>query len=634
MRTTAAPIARNVIIIGEPVVGGVIRGSYLYENADENPEGISLYKWYLDDAPITAPEGAAIDLRVKPQYDRRSLVFSVITVSSTGETGVETRSTGKTASSDFQGISHEENENSYLKQWGNFSFHVPEPADRVFVSTGGAFGLIDPDTQDIFFEGQTGWGLPVPPGIINFLKNNPATRLFSTEKDFGALVNVKTGNQLLVWGANIPTNLSVKLTDIKSVYSNRECFAFIYKDATGDMNRIGAVGRSGSGDVIPELIQSALRFDEPVAIHATQNAFAVRTEKGKVYAWGNQNNGGLINANVRNLLDKIVVERIIAAANAFCAIGTQGEIVTWGVAANGGNLPVNTLEAIVSDGGVNTVSAATTAFCAITRNRRKAVSWGLPAEGGLMSASAAGIAASGGVLLCKATRWAFCIVTERGEAEAWGAPRYGGASITAATRSEIAEALKDTHPVPDNDLGHVGSRAITVPGILSLYSNDVSFFLLSQHEDGRTRAVVVWGMNTHGGAITNSVRQALMASKIAGVYCTNGAYGVVATQGSVYGAVIVWGATLAMEDAGEIPPELAQYLSSDVVELYSIKRFPYVTFPPPPPPIPPHTDPSFAARRRDGSYVLWGGNVKNQYYKPIPTHVGETVGWKGEVRAP
>jgi hypothetical protein len=106
-----------------------------------------------------------------------------------------------------------------------------------------------------------------------------------------------------------------------------------------------------------------------------------------------------------------------------------------------------------------------------------------------------------------------------------------------------------------------------------------------------------------------------MASRITGVYCTNGAYGVVATQGSVYGAVIVWGATLAMEDAGEIPPELAQYLSDEVVELYSIKRYPFYQAPPPnPPPI----DPSFAARRQDGSYVLWGGNVKNQYYKPQP----------------
>ncbi|KAA8738722.1 hypothetical protein FE275_17200 [Pseudomonas koreensis] len=615
MSTIAEPIARDVIIIGEPVIGGFVRGSYRYDNADENPEGVSRYQWYLDNVKIEAPEGVAIDLRIKSEYSGRAIIFAVTPVAANGETGKETRSVAKTVDPDFQGITREENENSFLKQWGNFSAHVPEPPDRVFVSTGGAFGLIDPDTQDIYFEGQTGWGLPVPPDIINFLKNNPATRLFSTEKDFAALVTNGSSNQLLVWGANISAGHSVKLTDIESVYSNRVCFAFIYKDPTGDQNRIGAIGLKGSGDTIPELIQRALWFDAPVAIHATENAFAVRTQKGKVYAWGNTNNGGAINADAQVQLDNIFVERIIAAAAAFCAIGRNGEIVTWGKAADGGAIPSGKLETIINDGGVNSVTASTTAFCAITRDRRKAVSWGLNGEGGLMSESASLIAARGGVLLCKATRWAFCIITERGEAEAWGAQRYGGASITAATRNEIEAAIKDMQPKPEDAHGHVGSRAITVPGILSLYSNDLSFFLLSQHDDGRTRAVVVWGMNTHGGAISLGVRQALMASRITGVYCTNGAYGVVATQGSVYGAVIVWGATLAMEDAGEIPPELAQYLSDEVVELYSIKRYPFYQAPPPnPPPI----DPSFAARRRDGSYVLWGGNVKNQYYKPQP----------------
>ena len=617
----AIPIASGVLIMGEVVIGSVVRGSYRYENTDENPEAASRYQWYLNDTPIPAPEGVAIDLRVKLEYAGKRLKFSVIPVAASGETGVETFSSEKLVESGFQGISLEENENSYLKQYGNFSFHVPEPSGRIFVSTGGAFGLIDPETQSLYFQGQAGWGLPVPASIINFLQNNPAAKLFSTERDFAALVNVQGGNQLLVWGANIPANISVKLTDIKSVYSNRECFAFIYKNVTGNADRIGAIGRQGSGNVIAPEIQSKLWFDEPVAIYATQNAFAVRTTGGKVYAWGNQANGGLINPTVRALLDGVFVERIIAAANAFCAIGTHGEIVTWGVADSGGAIPSAQLDSIFSDGGVASVTASTTAFCAITRSRRKAVSWGRVAEGGLMSASASLLALQGDVIVCKANRWSFCIINSRGQAEAWGAPRYGGASLTQTVKRNIKRAVKQAgalHYVSD---ARLGSRIITVDGILSLYSNDVAFFLLSQHENGRTNEVVVWGMNTHGGAMSSATRQALLASLVTGVYSTNGAFGVVATQGGVYGAVIVWGATLAMEDAGEIPPvppDLAGYLSRDVVELYSIKRFPYVEYPPPPPPIPPHTDPSFAARRRDGSYVLWGGNVVNQYYKPDP----------------
>jgi hypothetical protein len=97
--------------------------------------------------------------------------------------------------------------------------------------------------------------------------------------------------------------------------------------------------------------------------------------------------------------------------------------------------------------------------------------------------------------------------------------------------------------------------------------------------------VIPWGMNTHGGAFGSGVRQALMASKITGVYSTNGAYGVVATQGGVYGAVIVWGRLWPWRTRARFadPPELAGYLSRDVVELYSIKRYPFYQVPPPTP---------------------------------------------------
>ena len=130
----------------------------------------------------------------------------------------------------------------------------------------------------------------------------------------------------------------------------------------------------------------------------------------------------------------------------------------------------------------------------------------------------------------------------------------------------------------------------------------------------RTLAVVVWGMRTHGGVITAAQREQLMSNQINDVWCTNGAYGVVLSRGSIYGSVIVWGATLAMEDAGEIPPELAQYLTQGVVELYSIKRYPF--YEQIVPPVPPHIDPSFAARLEDGRCVLWGGNVVNQILDP------------------
>ncbi|MNF26207.1 hypothetical protein D3C76_179600 [compost metagenome] len=609
----ARPIASNVAIIGRPVVGGSVRGSYRFTH-NSHPESGSTYRWMVDNEQV----GTSLDLKLLNAYANRSLEFSVTPRAENGEVGFETFSAPVYMETGFQGISDEENSNSYLAQEGNFSFHVPEPRDRLFASTGGAFALIDGATQSIYVEGQNDWGANVPEPIKNFLVNNPGVVLYSTERDFGVLANIQgtPANQLLVWGNNMPAVLPT-LRNIDSVYSNRSAFAFIYRNPTGADDRIGAVGRPNDPSAtVPVAVLHELLHDAPAAIYATEDAFAVRTVSGKVHAWGNPRHGGEIPPHVRAILDGMIVERIIASAFVFCAIGSNGELATWGPAAEGGDIPADKLLQIISDGGAQTVVAATAAFCAITRNSQKAVSWGANDQGGTMSPSALQLAAGGDIRICKANRWAFTMINGRGQAEAWGAQLYGGASLTREVKDQI-ETLFATFAVDQN------GKTIIVPGALNLYQNDVSFFLLSRHPDGRTQAAIVWGFRTHGGELTPAQHQVLMASLIRDVYCTNGAFGVVHQQGSVEGAVTVWGATLAMEDAGEIPPELAQYLSSNVTELYSIKRYPFVQQPPPPI-RPPHIDPSFAARRDDGTYVLWGGNVHDQFYDPAnPAHWGK-----------
>ncbi|MFK0087543.1 hypothetical protein ACIQUS_09610 [Pseudomonas sp. NPDC090755] len=605
-KSRARPIATDVTIIGRPIVGGSVRGSYRYSHTphfESRLEAGSIYRWTVDNEVV----GTALDLKLVSDYANRTLRFSVIPRTAGGEVGLETFSAPVRMERGFQGISEEENSNSFLKQQGNFSFHVPEPADRIFASTGGAFAMIDGNTQSIYVEGQNDWGAAVPEPIKNFLVNNPGVVLYSTERDFGVLANIQgtPANQLLVWGSNMPTTLP-PLRNIDAVYSNRNAFAFIYRNPTGAGPRIGAVGRvNDPSATVPPAILQALLFDAPKAIHATEDAFVVRTVSGKVYAWGNPRNGGSIAPNVQALLDGMVVEKIITGAFAVCAIGTNGELATWGSGPDGGDIPVDKYGEIIRDGGVETVIAATGAFCAITRRSRIAVSWGGPQVGGTMSPTAALLAAGGDIRICKANRWAFTMINGRGQAEAWGAPQYGGASLTQNVKNQIQSVFEG--------FAVEQGKTIIVPGALSLYYNDVSFFLLSRFPDGRTRAAIAWGSARHGGELPGPVQQVLMGSLVKDVYCTNGAYGAVLQQGDITGAVVVWGATLAMEDAGEIPPELAPYLSSNVTELYSIKRYPFWQNPPI---NPPHNDPSFAARRDDGTYVLWGGNVDNQFYDP------------------
>jgi hypothetical protein len=614
----ARPIASAVLIMGLPCIGGSLRGTYDYQSS--LPEAGSVYRWYLNAEEIVGTQ----DFKLLSEHAGALLEFSVAPRALNGELGDEYFSPPVRVTSGFQGISVEENENSYLKQQGNFSFHVPEPDDRILVSTGGAFAVLDGATGTTCIEGENDWGANVPEHIRNLLINNPGVLAFATERDFAILVNIlgTSANQLLVWGQNIPSDLP-RLHNIKSVYTNRSVIVYEFRNPSGHSNRIGAIGRAiDPAAQIPAEIQLALIADPLAAIYATETAFAVRTQAGKVYAWGNIHHGGSISPQVRAVLNTMTVERIICGPRAFCAIGTGGEVVAWGSAGDGGTIPVDQLTAIIDDGGALSVIAAEQAFVAITRNRRRAYSWGAPGSGGAMSASAAELARRGDIVLCKANRWAFTIANASGQVEAWGATQYGGASLSKEQSQRVA-SLFARYPVNRHANSGVGSRVITIDGAITIAANDVSFFLYALDEIGLTLEALAWGYPSHGGNLPGPTEQVLRASLIRDVYCTNGAYGVIVDQGAVRGAVLVWGATLAMEDAGEIPPELVRYLNDSVVELYSIKRYPYVEQSPPP--LPPPIDPSFAARRSDGTYVLWGGNVDNQFYDPANPALRGTV---------
>ncbi|AZL74023.1 RCC1 domain-containing protein [Pseudomonas oryziphila] len=645
----ALPVAEDVVILGEPIGGGTLRGSYKYSHLGEIEEGNSDYVWTADGAVISN----TADIRVAPEDDGKELLFTVTPRDQNGAEGAAAKSAAKKVYLGFQRITDEENTNSFMKQHGNFSFYTPEPSDRIFVSTGGAFSLLDGMTQNTYVRGQKEFGATVPEAIKGYLQNNPAMVLYSTERDFSALVPLGNRTQLLAWGSNIPQNIDLsKLRDIKSVYANGNAFAFIYNNMNGDNQWIGAIGNAASGSTIPADIHLKLVTDPPVAIYSTYSAFAVLTTKGKVYAWGNANEGGVINADAQAYLNTMTVSRIITNMSAFCAIDdTGGMIVPWGNAANGGNIPAAQLNAILNQGGVKSVIAARAAFCAITQGRAIAVCWGNATQGGAFNnAAAEQLAARGNIVMCKAATWAFTIISSAGQVGAWGVANSGGTvppsrtsehevltyvdSSTSLVEGEIkdyfesrlaqitgvdvvAQDQKSILAKAADDFStsvqRVTHRLPVGDGVVSVFGNDSSFFCMAQDEDQYTNNLWVWGQANGGGAMPVDVRQALMASRIRAVYCTNGAYGVICSQGSTEGTVLVWGASLAQSDAGEIPktpPEIAQLLGKGIIELYSIKRSPPVS------PTSARVDPSFAARHISGSYVLWGGNVDNQVFTP------------------
>lgn len=619
----AAPTVTQVVIMGEAIVDGTITGSYLYQNVDENPEGDSLFCWYNTTANDEVV-AKTVHLRLLPEHADIALRFSVIPVSSTGEKGVETFSDVKSVvSGGYQNITDEESENSFFKQQGRYAFYANGASDRILTASAGAFALKNRTTQNVSVRGGANYGGVVPAELAAYLNNNPAITMFSTFASFGALVPVGSGNQLLVWGVGVPAVLP-DLQDIKAVYSNSSSLAFIYSNPQPGANTIGAIGTQATGGIVPIEIQNKLFFDRPKAIYATTDAFAVLTLGGKVYTWGSVANGGSVPPDVRAQLETMNVQRIVASNTAFCAITGQGDVTAWG--ANG-NIPAATLEKIYDDGGAQTVVANANAFCVITQGRRKAATWGLPAYGGVMSDLAASLAARGNIILCSAAPWAMCFINADGQAAAWGAVGYGGETIPASrslegesdsssnlqdlldesTKTQI-EALFQSAPAVSRRsmFERVSSRVKTVDGgEVQLVRNDSSFVLVSKQPDGRTKAVISWGMAAAGGTIPAAVKQTLLASNIRKVYCSNGAYAALVDQGQVTGAVVTWGK--GSFDGGVVPPALQSALNRGVVEIYTIQGAPSPSV---------NVTAAFAARKEDNRFVTWGGHVVNEEFTP------------------
>ncbi|OCW21677.1 hypothetical protein C9382_14735 [Pseudomonas aylmerensis] len=643
------PVATNVTIIGEAVAGAVVRGSYFY--VDDVSERDSIYRWYIDG--VNFLDARSLDFQIQASLSGAKIRFSVTPMNADGEIGIETFSMEIAIVNGYQNISDEEHRNSFMSQRGHCSYYVPDPNDKVFVASALAFSLTDGKTQSVHVRGRADHAGEPPQAIRDYLKNNPATRMFSTERDFGALVPVLgSTKRLLLWGtnmANIPPQLD--LNNIKYVYSNRTAVAFIYDNPAPGKNTIGAFGNAANGGVVPEDIQRKLLFDLPKAIYATESAFSVLTHKGNVYAWGNAAAGGSISQAAENYLMAMKVERIVSTAGAFCAIGPQTvndpeikHVVAWGDAANGGQISSEVLTYILDQDGVEQVVANRNAFCAITKYRRRAISWGAAAYGGTMNEDAKRLAAGGNILLCRGSAWAFCMFNNSGLSASWGQAGYGGLAgqddgqdndagkvfEKSGEKYRIEALFDDMHvndwyqqhrsptrhkancdpsATPGANLGEI----VTPNGIISLYSNDSSFFMVAKESDGRTKDLFSWGQPTGGGAIPQNTRQVLMASQITDVHCTNGAYGVISTQGFVGGVVSAFGGGTAYQDAGDIPGELQEYVRANVSGLYALK------FLPPYAPTGARSASAFAARRTDGQYVVWGGgtSVTDELYNPV-----------------
>lgn len=81
--TNSAPTASSVSVSGSPVVGATLTGSYTYNDADGDAEGVSTFRWLRDDVAIS---GATSGTYVLDAADLGATIkFEVTPVAATGE---------------------------------------------------------------------------------------------------------------------------------------------------------------------------------------------------------------------------------------------------------------------------------------------------------------------------------------------------------------------------------------------------------------------------------------------------------------------------------------------------------------------------------------------------------------------
>lgn len=505
----------------------------------------------------------------------------------------------KYVTSSFQGVSLEDNANSFVKQWGTFNFYNSTPGSRKFVSNSGAIAIYDKAKDKFILEGDLNYGGFYSEYVKTLLETFPVTQMYSTQADFGALLDMGGGGGLFVpWGPNVngETDIVGKFNNVESVYANKNCFVLLHKTPYQNKYWLTPLGNKDTGGDIPAELHLTLLSDKPVAVYSTYHAFAVLTTSGKVYTWGKEDEGGLIDAETASEMDTVKITNICATSRAFCAYTADGDFYSWGASDFGGNIPDDVIDKVYEDGGVQSVIAANSAFCAITKNTAKVLAWGDPKYGGEISESALKITERGGVIACTAGNTAFSVVNKRNNIVSWGSVEYSGNIKPKDDSNWKCQPISNKiSSFVQNDDG----------SMLNLQANDSSFFLITQDSSGKTTEAIAWGdEETGGGGLSGFLQQIILYSQVYQIVSTNGAFCIVARLSDErYGLVVPWGRQA--DDIGAAPSTMSDRLEGgDIV-------YPASSMPPEISDLTVKSKSSIIATLASTphEYLLWGGMV-------------------------
>jgi alpha-tubulin suppressor-like RCC1 family protein len=320
-------------------------------------------------------------------------------------------------------------------------------------------------------------------------------------------------------------------------------------------------------------------------IEANNAAFAARTERGALVAWGKPDRGGDLGESLPAISDSISLS---ACGYAFAALQASGGVAAWGRQVDGGEVPesISLLRDIVG------VSGNGYAFCALRRDG-SLVAWGNPGRGATLPQP---IPALRDIVKVIGNLMAFAALRANGSVVAWGHQSFGGtvpAAIAALT--DIVDIVATTYSFAAlrangavvawgevNNGGSVPTGIGALTDISELSGNSRAF--AARRSNG---SVVAWGVENEGGNVPAPIAA---LTDIRPVMGNNKSFVALLSSGRVVG----WGSQA-------IPVPVAAL--TDIVQVVCALN-------------------AFAALRANGEVVAWGSA---NYGGEIPTSVAEKL---------
>ena len=207
----AVPTVTNVLISGTAVVGQVLTGTYIYADAENDPEGTSQYRWLRNSNPIAGVTSATYTLTEAD--GGKEIVFEVTPVAQTGA------SPGTTVLSEGVEVKMEQ-VISLLAGWNIFSLCVvPDNVSLTQVM----HGLIDEESLEKV-QDETGDALEKIPNTSDWIND-----IGNWNREEGYKINVNKNTIIRVTGVPFTDPVAISLTAGWNIISYPVNFT---KDAT------------------------------------------------------------------------------------------------------------------------------------------------------------------------------------------------------------------------------------------------------------------------------------------------------------------------------------------------------------------------------------------------------------------